>query len=87
MVNLLCNFRKFTYDKRTKSVMVSQVKPEGPTKLGAEGAIPPPPPPPRNILTGIELLNNKYHELSPTGGFSFLSFDQAVLHLLPAPSS
>ena len=44
MVNLLCNFRKFTYDKRTKSVMVSQVKPEGPRKLGAEGAIPPPPP-------------------------------------------
>ena len=26
----------------------------------------------------IELQNNKSHGLSPPGGFSFLSFDQAV---------
>ena len=48
MVNLLCNFRKISYDKRTKSAMVIQVKHEGLTELGAEGAIPP------HILTGIE---------------------------------
>ena len=45
MVNLLCNFRKISYDKLTKSAMVSQVKHEVPAELrGAEGTSPLPPP-------------------------------------------
>ena len=39
MVNLLCNFRKISYDKCTKSAMASQVKHKGLAELrGAEGA-------------------------------------------------
>ena len=32
----------------------------------------------RKYLIGIELLNNKFHGLSPSGGFALLWFDQAV---------
>jgi len=32
----------------------------------------------KSQFTSIELLNNKSHGLLPPGGFSFLSFDQAV---------
>ena len=46
------------------------------------------------ILWSIELLNNKFHGLSPSGGFvspsggfASLMFDQAVPQKLPAPSS
>ena len=39
MVNLLCNLRKISFDKRTKSAMASQVKHKGLAELrGAEGA-------------------------------------------------
>ena len=31
-----------------------------------------------SLFEEIELLNNKSHGLLPPGGFSFLSFDQAV---------
>ena len=45
MVNLLCNFRKISYDKCMKSAMASQVKHEVPAELrGAEGTSPLPPP-------------------------------------------
>jgi hypothetical protein len=42
-----------------------------------------------NSRTGIGLLNNKFHGLSPSGGFASLLFDQGVPKKLPttAPSS